>query len=419
MDFGISKEQQMLKKEARNFLEKECPEELVREMERGNAGHSPDLWRKIADLGWLGLPFPETYGGLGGDLIDQMLIFEEMGRAMFPGPYLSTVTLCGSIILAAGTEEQKKEWLTKISDGALICALAVTEPDGAWGDRAWDAEGIELAAVKDGGDYVLNGTKLFVHDAVAADIIFCAARTKPSEKAEDGITIFAVDTGARGLTIEPLKTIANDKQCEVVFDGVRVPKSAVVGPVGGGWPFVYQAIQHGAVMLCAQMVGAGEELLRLSVDHAKSRVQFDAPVGINQYVQGHCTDLVSDVEGCRYVTCQAAWRLSRSMPAEYETAAAKAWTGEAFERACLAAHAVLAGYGYTSKDGVIPMYSRRGKTQQLYLGNTDYWLGKIADHLETWTFERPKGKPLGLWKTPPDEETPDWDVWTPEDILEV
>ena len=419
MDFGLSKEQQMLKKEARNFLEKECPEERVREIEKGETGHSPDLWKKIAGLGWLGLTFPETYGGLGGEFLDQMFICEEMGKAMFPGPYLSTVTLCGSIILSTGTEEQKKQWLTDISNGKLICALALTEPDAAWGDKAWDAAGIQLTAVKDGDDYVLNGKKLFVHDAAVADKIFCVARTKKSDNPDDGVTVFAVDADTTGMTVQVLKTIANDKQCEVSFDNVRISKTAVVGPVDGGWPFVYEAICRGAVMLCAQMVGAGEELLRLAVDHAKNRVQFDAPVGINQYVQGHCTDLVSDVEGCRYVTYQAAWKLSEGMPAEYETGVTKAWTSEAFERACLAAHAVLAGYGYTSKDGVIPMYSRRGKTQGLYLGNSDYWLEKIAANLETWAFERPRGNPLGLWETPPDEETPAWEVWTKEDILEV
>jgi alkylation response protein AidB-like acyl-CoA dehydrogenase len=419
MDFGFSKEQQMLKKEARNFLEKECPEELVREVEKGDTGYSPDLWQKIADLGWLGLTFPEAYGGLGGEFLDQMLICEEMGKAMFPGPYLSTVTLCGSIILSAGTEDQKKQWLGKISDGKLICALALTEPDGAWGKMAWDSQGVRLEAVLDGTDYVLNGTKLFVHDAGVAHKIFCVARTAETETPGGGITVFAVDANTAGVTIQPLKTIANDKQCDVGFNNVRVPKAAVVGPFDEGWSFVYKAIQYGAVVLCAQMVGAGDELLRLAVDHAGNRVQFDAPVGINQYVQGHCTDLVSDVEGCRYVTCQAAWKLSDGMDAEYETAVAKAWTSEAFERAALAAHAVLAGYGYTSKDGVIPMYSRRGKTQGLYLGNSEFWMEKIADNLETWTFERPRGKALGLWETPPDEETPAWEVWSKEDILEV
>jgi Acyl-CoA dehydrogenases len=159
------------------------------------------------------------------------------------------------------------------------------------------------------------------------------------------------------------------------------------------------------------MVGAGEKVLRLTVGHAKTRVQFDAPIGVNQYIQGHCTDLLADVDGCRFVTHQAAWRLSENIPADYEVAVAKAWTSEAFERACFSAHSVFAGYGYTCKDGLLPMYSRRGKTQQLYFGNSRYWFGKVALELEKWTFERARGKPLGFWKTAACEQTPGWEVW--------
>ena len=419
MDFGLSKEQGMLKKEARKFLDKECTEEVVREIEKGDLGCSPELWHKIADLGWLGILFPEKYGGMGANILDLTFIYEEMGRAMFPGPFMSTVVLCGTIILNSGTDAQKQELLPRISDGKLKLALALTEPDAAWGEHAYDAVGITVKAVAEGEDYVINGTKLFVHDALAADKILCVARTKNGDNPKEGITNFLVDKSSPGLKIEVLKTIAGDKQCEVVFDNVRVKKSDMIGALDEGWPFVYTAIQYGATMLCAQMVGVGEEILKIAVDHAKTRVQFDAPIGINQYVQEHCTDLVSDVEGCKYVTYQAAWKLSENMPAEYEVAVAKAWSSEAFERACLSAHAVMAGYGYTSKDGVLPMYSRRGKVWQLYLGNGDFWLNKVADQMDSWTYERPKGKPLGLWKTAPDEEIPAWDVWTKEDILEV
>ena len=167
----------------------------------------------------------------------------------------------------------------------------------------------------------------------------------------------------------------------MIFDNIKAGADDIIGGLNQGWPYVEKAVQFGATMLCAEMIGAGEELLKLAVDHAKTRVQFDAPVGINQYVQEHCTELVADIEGCRYVTYQAAWKLSENMPAEYEVAAAKAWSSEAFERAALRAHAVLAGYGYTTKDGLIPMYSRRGKVQQLYLGNSDFWLEKVANHI--------------------------------------
>jgi alkylation response protein AidB-like acyl-CoA dehydrogenase len=418
MDFGLSKEQEMIKKEARNFLERECPEELVREIEKGEAGYSPLLWRKIAELGWLGIGIPEEYGGTGGDMVDLVCLYEEMGRAMLPGPSLSTL-LCGLVILSAGREEQKSELLSRIAQGDLILALALTEPDAAWSSNVWDAEGIMVPAVADAEEYVIHGTKLFVHDALVADKLVCVVRTGNGQDTEEGISTFLVDTNAPGIRCTPLRTIAGDKQCEVVFDGVRVSQKDMVGPLHGAWPHVARAIQHGAVLLCAMMVGAGEKVLRLTVGHAKTRVQFDAPIGVNQYIQGHCTDLLADVDGCRFVTHQAAWRLSENIPADYEVAVAKAWTSEAFERACFSAHSVFAGYGYTCKDGLLPMYSRRGKTQQLYFGNSRYWFGKVALELEKWTFERARGKPLGFWKTAACEQTPGWEVWDREYLLEV
>ena len=419
MDFSLSSEQDMLKKEARKFLEKECPEHFVREIEKGDRGYAPELWRKIAELGWLGMAFPEEYGGLGSTIIDLAVLHEEMGKAMFPSPHLSTVVLGGLTILEAGTEEQKRTYLTGIAEGALILALAWNEPEASWGSKAWEPRGITLPAVAEGGDYLISGTKLFVHDAAIADYLLCATRTSREGNPTEGITLFLVDAKSPGITTTLLRTTAGDKQCEVVFDKVRVPAGNMLGPLHGGWAPLFRAQQRGAVMLCAQMVGAGEEILKITVEYAKTRVQFDAPIGINQYVQEHCTELAAYVGGCRYVTSQAAWRLSENLPCDFEVAVAKAWCSEAFEMACLCAHQVFAGYGYTSKDGVLPLYSRRSKTQQLYLGDGPFWRTKVAEVLDGWKFERTFGKPLGLWKGAVEKEIPAWKVWGPKDLGEV
>lgn len=222
-----------------------------------------------------------------------------------------------------------------------------------------------------------------------------------------------------GITYTLLRTTAGDKQNEVVFDRVRVPARNMVGKLNGGWGPLFRAQQHGAVMLCAQMVGAGREILKITVEYAKTRIQFDAPIGVNQYVQEHCTELASYVDGCKFVTYQAAWRLAEQLPCDFEVAVAKGWCSDAIEMACLCAHSVFAGYGYTSKDGVLPLYSRRAKTQQLYLGEGSFWRKKVAQALDAWTFQRPRGKALGLWKGGPEDETPAWKVWRREDLLEV
>jgi alkylation response protein AidB-like acyl-CoA dehydrogenase len=178
MDFTYTEEQEMLRKMAREFLEKECTERFIRDMEKDEKGYSPDLWKKIADLGWLGLAFPEKYGGTAGTVTDLCVLYEEFGRSMFPSPHFSTVVLCGLTILNAGTEEQKSEFLRKIVNGGCIMSLAFTEPETSWNGRAWDPDGVTMRARQDGDDYTLNGVKLFVHDAAVADYLLVVARTR-------------------------------------------------------------------------------------------------------------------------------------------------------------------------------------------------------------------------------------------------
>ncbi len=412
MDYALSEEQEMLKRVARDFLETECPESFVREMEEDDDGHSPEVWRKIADLGWLGIIYPEQYGGTGGSILDLAVLYEEMGRAMFPSPHLSTVVLCGQTILAAGSEEQKADLLPKIVNGDLILSLALTEPESSWDGKAWDAEGVTVRATPDGNDYVIDGTKLFVHDAHIADYILCVTRTKDGGKLENGITLFLVDAKSPGVSYTLLRTTAEDKQSEVVLNKVKVPKKNIIGELNGGWSPLAKVMQVGAVLLCAEMVGAGQRLLELTVDYAKTRIQFDMPIGINQYVQEHCVNLLSEVESSKWVTYQAAGKLSENLPGDFEVAVAKAWTSDAHERACWYAHSVHGGIGYTVDAGVLPLYSRRGKGQQLYLGDTPYHLKKVAEQVDKWSApDKPKGKPLDLWDKPQEDQVPAWQPW--------
>ena len=417
MDFGFNEEQVMLKRMARDFLEAEWSETLVRETLRGDEGYSPGLWRKIADLGWLSMVFPEQYGGTGSSFLDLAGLYEEMGRALFPSPHLSTVVLGGLTILDAGSEEQKAEFLPKIAKGELILALALTEPDSSWDGAAWEAKGVTVPATADGDDYVIDGTKLFVHDAHIADCFLCATRTKDSGAPEAGITLFLVDAKSPGISCTVLKTTAGDKQSEVIFNKVKVSKKNMIGALNGGWAPLRKTIQRGAVLLCAEMVGAGEKLLEMSVDYAKTRIQFESPIAINQQVQEMCVQMLIRVSGARNLTHQAAWKMSENMPCDYEIALANAWTSDGYDMTCLLAHDVHAGVGYMTKDHVLPLYDRKGKSQQDYLGNSAYWRGKMAEAMDSWVYERPKGKPLGIWEKPLEEQTPDWaDVWPPESI---
>jgi len=218
MDLDLTQEQRILKRSARDFLKKECPPSLLREMKDDERGYPQKLWDQMVHLGWTGVMIPEKYGGIGGNYLDLCILLETMGASCCPGPFFSTVVLGGSAIMLAGTDEQKETFLPKIADGDLIFALATTEP-GAW----YDVSGIVMSATEDKEGFILNGTKLFVQNAHIADYIICAARTDASKAPEGGLTLFLVDAKSPGVKCTPLKTLAYDKQCEVIFDKVNVP----------------------------------------------------------------------------------------------------------------------------------------------------------------------------------------------------
>ena len=375
MDLGLNEEQEMLKKSAREFLSKECPKKLVRELDESDAGYSKDLWKKMSDLGWLGLAYPEKYGGNGGSFLDLAVLLEEMGYNILPGPFFSTVVLGGFTLLDAGSEEQKKQYLDKIVNGDAIMTLALMEEDGSY-----SAGSINMTAEAKGDGYVLNGTKLFVPDANVANYILVAARTKKGSKAEDGITLFIVDAKSAGVKTTLLKTLARDKLCEVIFKDVKVAKANVVGKVNEGWKVVQSTLQKAAVAKCAEMVGGSQASLDMAVAYAKERVQFGHPIGSFQAIQHYCANMVTDVDGSRFIMYKAAWTVSEGLPSEMVVSMAKAWTSDAFKRVAVLAHQIFGAIGFTM-DHDMHLYFRRAKAGELAYGDADFHRNIVAQQL--------------------------------------
>src|SRR5499427_5666604 len=213
MNFGFNEEQELLRSTARKFFENECTSETVRKLMDGPEGMTAELWKKVAEQGWLGLIVPDAYGGMGLGVVDLVVLMEEMGRAVVPGPYFSTVLLGGAAILEAGNETQKKEWLPKLAAGLKRVSLCWMEPSATLG-----AAGVTLQATEKGGGFTLTGTKLFVPDANTADALVVAARTAVG-KAEDGVSLFLVPGGTRGLDVKLLPTMDQTRKlCEVTFN---------------------------------------------------------------------------------------------------------------------------------------------------------------------------------------------------------
>ena len=375
MDLGLDEQQEMLKNFARDFLEKECPESLVREMEEDEKGYSPELWQKMAQQGWMGLIIPEEYNGTGMNVCELVVLLEEFGRALVPGPFISTVVLGGVPIMEAGTEEQKQQFLPKIASGELIMTLALTEPSAKW-----TADGVQLEAKKAGNEYVVNGTKLFVQDAHVSDHMIVAARTGGS--GEDGITLFIVDSKSPGIKFEVLKTIAADKQCEITFDNVKVPSSSMLGGEGKGWPIIEKTKDVATVAACAYLVGLSQMDFDVTLNYAKERVQFGRPIGSFQAIQHKLADAVIDVDGSRFITYKAAWSLQQGEPdADLMISMAKAWTSDASRRVVAHGQQIHGGIGFT-KEYKIQLYFRRQKWMELMWGDADYHRELVAQKLE-------------------------------------
>ncbi len=375
MDLAFSEEQEMLKKMAYDFLTDKFPKTAVKEIEESELGYSPEIWKEMAELGWIGLVFPEKYGGGGMKFLDLTMLLEEMGRACLPGPYFSTVVLGGLPILDAGSEEQKREYLPKIASGEAIFTLALTESSARY-----DAAAIKFSAAADKDAYILNGTKLFVPDANVADYMLVVARTSSGAEPEDGISIFIVDTRSPGISYTVLKTIANDKLCEVVFNQVSVPKENILGELDRGWGEVKKIIERAAVGKCCEMVGCIQQALDMTVDYAKERKQYGRPIGSFQVIQHYCADMITDVEGTRLSAYQTAWLVSEGLPCTQEVAIAKAWAGEACQRVMALAHQIHGAIGVTI-DHDLQYYTRRAKAAEVTFGDAGFYREVVAQEM--------------------------------------
>ena len=239
MDVLPNEEEQMVKNLAREFLEAECPPRLARDMEKDDLGYPPELWKQMADLGWLGISLPEQYGGQGLPLTYLGLITEELGRAIAPVPFHSTM-VAALTVAEAGNEELRQSILPRVSRGDLVLAWAFPEEN-----PRLLPEAVNCQATEDGDNFVLNGTKMFVDNFVAAEKCLVACRTAPATEGSEGISLLLVDTGSTGVSHISLTTLAKDKQSKVTFNNVRVPKANLVGELNQGWPAARKMLDRG------------------------------------------------------------------------------------------------------------------------------------------------------------------------------
>lgn len=324
----------------------------------------------------MGIMIPEQYEGMGGSFLDLTVLLSEMGYHCMPGPYFATVVLGGLTILEAANADQKKDILPALCRGEQLLSVAWVESEGTY-----DPAGIKLTAAKQGKEYLLNGTKLFVPYAHVADRLICAARTgQSSDDKHIGITLFIVEAGQPGVRIEPLITMAGDKQSEVTFDNVAVSKDHLLGQPDQGWAVLKKVLLMASVAKCAEMIGGAQRAMDLAVPYVKGREQFGRPVGAFQAIQHHCANMLTYADTLKFMTYQAAWRISEGLSFEKEASMCKAWGNEAYRKLVALAHQVIGGMGFMEEYD-LQLYFKHAKAAEQVLGDADFHREWVAQGL--------------------------------------
>ena len=313
MDFRPSPPQQLLVATARQFLTARCPIELVQRLASDERGFDPALWRAMAELGWPGLLVPTELGGSGGSLVDVVLLVEEMGRACLPGPFVASAVAATTALVAGGQPVLQKRVLPAMADGDRIASLAVVEERGSF-----DLDAIALACEVPGR---LSGEKLFVKDAHLTDDLIVAVR------GGGDLTLLLIPTDRPGVARVALDTTGVERLFAVTFDGVHVGAEDLIGAPGRGREPLAKALRAGALARTAEMVGAAQHILELTVAHAKTRVQGGRPIGGHQAIQHACADLVRDVDASRALLYAAAWEAADADPRSANSRSATASPG--------------------------------------------------------------------------------------------
>ncbi len=369
MNFAFSEEQEELRRIVRSFLEDKSPETEVRRLMETTEGFDTAVWSQMAEqLGLQGLIVPEEFGGSGYSYIELIVVLEEMGRALLCAPFFSTVALAANTLIHSGDDAAKAAHLPGIASGETIATLAFTEENGRW-----DESGITMEAAASGDGFTLSGTKMYVLDGHTANLILVAARTAK------GVSLFAVDADAAGLTRTPLATMDQTrKQARLEFSNTP---ATLVGTEGEGWSVLERVLDLAAVALAAEQVGGAQQVLDMSVEYAKVRVQFGRPIGSFQAIKHKCADMLLEVESAKSAAYYAGWcaaELNDELPSV--ASLAKAYCSEAYFHATAENIQIHGGIGFTWEHPA-HLYFKRAKSSELLFGDPVYHRELLAQRI--------------------------------------
>lgn len=374
MDLSLTEQQEAMKKVAESFVQQELPRELLLELEKTETGTDQKLWARMAEMGWLGLLIPEQYGGEGLGLMETAVVYEALGHGPLGGAHFSSSVLGAMAVMAVGTEQQRQEILPRVASGEQVLALALTEPNYGWGP-----ESVQLRAERHGDTYSLSGVKLFVHDALAATHLLCVARTR-EEDILHGITVFLIDRTTQGVHVRNLSGFFGSV-AEVRLQDVELPISSVLGQENMAWEPLGTAILRAIPILCAYQVGACQTVFDMTLKYSQTREAFGQPIGRFQRVQDHIIDIVNHLDGARWATYEAIWRLESNREPRASVHLAKVVASEAYHQACTSSHEVHAAIGTMHEYG-LNLHTKTSRGLYHFLGDPAFHKKRLAEALD-------------------------------------
>ncbi|MCC3303495.1 acyl-CoA dehydrogenase family protein [Sneathiella sp. HT1-7] len=374
MDFELSDEQNMLKDSVERFVKDNYSAEARAKLADTELGFSRDHWKKMAELGWLGLPFPEEVGGFGGTAVETAIMMENMGSGLVLEPFLSTVILGGGLVAEAGNEAQIEAIIPQVIEGNMMLAFAYAEPQSRF-----DLNDVETSATKSGDGYVLNGHKAVVYHGTTADKIIVSARTSGGSRDESGISLFVVDNNSDGVSRRDYRTIDGQRAADIKLENVKVGADALLGEEGAAFPVIEKVVDQAIAALCAEAVGAMQAANNITNEYLKERKQFGTPIGKFQVLQHRMVDMYMEAEQSKSMSDMVAMKLDLDDATERRkaVAAAKAQVGQAAKFVGQQSIQLHGGMGMTDEYS-IGHYFKRLTTLEMLFGNTDYHFKKYA-----------------------------------------
>lgn len=364
MDLDFSEEQVMLRDTAKGLCEQYTPSLVVRDMENNETGFPVDFWQQLGELGIAGLGIPEAHGGMEWGALEMAIVYEEFGRSVSPSPHFTSCVLSAKVIELAGSEEQKAQWLPAIAGGEAIITPAYLEPSGGF-----NTEDVQLQAVKNGGKYTLNGTKLLVSFAKSATKLLVLAREG------DEIIGLLVAPDAAGMSLNYEKNHAGETVFQVDFENVEVDDADTM--TSGFWAAWDEAMTQSIIPLAAQAIGGAEAIHAMTTEYSKQREQFGKPIGSFMAIAHYLADLIVKIEGAKVLVYQAAWAKDSGKPYKKLAAMAKLQACNIFREAAATGVQIHGGFGFTT-EGDPQLYYRRAKYQQVTNWDTSYLEQRIA-----------------------------------------